>query len=543
MHRIRAGSPVTGRRGAARGRWIPGRDASAVRHPGCAGALRQQPAGAPIVVAGGGIAGLAAATALAERGVPVQLIEPEPQLGGRVRAWPIDVGGHPTTMSRGFHAFFRQYYNLRALLRRADPSLERLAPVADYPLVLAGGHADSFARIPRTPPLNLAAFVATSPSFPLRELSRVDVASALELLDVEFPRTFADYDGESAAAFLDRLRFPDAARHLALEVFARSFFAHPDEFAAGELVAMFHTYFLGSSEGLLFDVPTDDYDSALWAPLGHYLHTIGVQVRTGDALDHIDAGSSGDLRLRLRSGEWLTAPAVVVATDPATTRRLAAEAAADDEDWRRRAGELRTAPPFAVWRLWLDRLVSADRPAFLGTSGFGPLDNVSVLERFERGARRWSENCGGSVVELHAYALPAGAAEASTRAELRAQLDRVYPELSGAATVAEEWLVREDCPLPGLGPWSDRLTVRTPDPRIVLAGDGVRCDLPVALMERAATTGFLAANTLLEQRGLAGHDVWTVPMSSRHRVAPHLRRAMASRATRSVSAPVRSLAR
>ena len=24
-----------------------------------------------------------------------------------------------------------------------------------------------------------------------------------------------------------------------------------------------------------------------------------------------------------------------------------------------------------------------DRPAFLGTAGYGPLDNVSVLERFE----------------------------------------------------------------------------------------------------------------------------------------------------------------
>ena len=24
-------------------------------------------------------------------------------------------------MNRGFHAFFRQYYNLRALLRRVDP--------------------------------------------------------------------------------------------------------------------------------------------------------------------------------------------------------------------------------------------------------------------------------------------------------------------------------------------------------------------------------------------------------------------------------------
>ena len=34
---------------------------------------------------------------------------------------------------------------------------------------------------------------------------------------------------------------------------------------------MFHTYFLGSAEGLLFDVPSDDYDTALWAPLGRHL--------------------------------------------------------------------------------------------------------------------------------------------------------------------------------------------------------------------------------------------------------------------------------
>jgi hypothetical protein len=31
----------------------------------------------------------------------------------------------------------------------------------------------------------------------------------------------------------------------------------------------------------------------------------------------------------------------------------------------------------------------------------------------------------------------------------------------------------------------------------VLAGDGIRCDFLVALMERAATTGLLAANQLL----------------------------------------------
>jgi isorenieratene synthase len=47
----------------------------------------------------------------------------------------------------------------------------------------------------------------------------------------------------------------------------------------------------------------------------------------------------------------------------------------------------------------------------------------------------------------------------------------------------------------------------------VLAGDWVRCDLPVALMERAATTGTLAANALLAQWGVAGEEVWSVPMA------------------------------
>jgi isorenieratene synthase len=478
-----------------------------------------------VLVAGGGIAGLAAAVALAEREVAVILVEPHDQLGGRVRSWPVNHGGDQVTMSRGFHAFFRQYYNLRSLLRRVDPGLECLIPLADYPLVLAGGHADSFARIPRMPPLNLAAFVARSPSFTLRDLAAVDVSAAMELLDVDFPGTFAAYDGESAARFLDRLRFPDRARHLALEVFARSFFAHPDDFSAGELVAMFHAYFLGSSEGLLFDVPRDDYDAVLWAPLRRYLDRLGVDVRLGEQVTGLLAGH--ELRVGLGLGQELCAAAVVLATDPATMRTLLLDSAVGDQSWRERVAAVATAPPFAVWRLWLDRLVENGRPSFLGTAGFGPLDNISVLEQFEDGARRWSAAHGGSVVELHAYALVGEPDERQLRTRLRAELDRIYPELSGAGVLAEEWLVRDDCPLAGTDAWADRLTVDTPDPRIKLAGDGIRCNYPVALMERAATTGFLAANSLLADSGRVGHDLWTVPMRSRHRVSRPLHRLLA----------------
>ena len=53
----------------------------------------------------------------------------------------------------------------------------------------------------------------------------------------------------------------------------------------------------------------------------------------------------------------------------------------------------------------------------------------------------------------------------------------------------------------------------TSDPRVVLAGDLVRCDLPVALMERAATTGWQAANQLLTGWGRRGHTLWSPPTS------------------------------
>jgi len=519
--------------GDFRAPWRPGRDRRAERHPAATG--RRRSAGtSPVLVVGGGIAGLTAAVGLAERGVPVTVVEAQPQLGGRVRAWPVQHGDHTVTMSRGFHAFFRQYYNLRSLLRRADPGLDALIPLADYPLVLAGGHRDSFATIPRTPPLSIATFVAQSPSFSLADLAKVDIPAALELLDVDFPATFSRYDGESASKFLDRLRFPSGARHLALEVFARSFFAHPDSFAAGELVAMFHTYFTGSAEGLLFDVPRDDYDTSLWAPLGRYLAGLGVEVVTSETVTGLAEGADGNVEVSLGSGARRLVGAVVVAADPATTRRLVTTSALFEAEYTDRLALARNAPSFAVWRLWLDRRVDACRTPFLGTSGFGPLDNISVLERFEDGARRWSEASGGSVVELHAYALPPGFTEADVKAELLHQLHVLYPESAAAAVTADEWLLSEDCPLAGTAPWRLRPEVTTPDPRVVLAGDGIRCDYPVALMERAATTGWLAANALLAREGVAGHDLWTVPMSSRHPVAGRLRHLLTSRSAQGV---------
>ncbi|GAB3659425.1 NAD(P)/FAD-dependent oxidoreductase [Nocardioides korecus] len=521
---------------AAPGRWRPGRDRRSVWHPPADGRAGDD-GRHHVVVVGGGIAGLTAATALAERGVRVTLLEREDRLGGRVAAWPVGEPGEGRTMSRGFHAFFRQYYNLRALLRRADPELARLRPVPDYPLSLKDGPTDSFTGIARTPPLNVASFVLRSPTFGLRDLARVDVAAAMELLDVSFPGAFERYDGVSAADFLDRLRFPDQARHLALEVFARSFFADSHDFSAGELVAMFHSYFVGSAEGLLFDVPVDDYDTALWAPLADHLRGLGVEVRTGTGVTQVRHGRGSErFEVLAGSGPALLADGVVLALDRAPLRALVADSPTlGDEPWRAAVAHQRDAPDFVVWRVWLSRPVAAGSAPFRATSGFGPLDNVSVLELLEHGAADWHRAHGGSVVELHAYAVEE--ADEPLRERLWSELLVLHPELTGAQVVEQEWLRRADCPLIGTEAWASRPGVVTPDPSVVLAGDGVRCELPVALMERAATTGWQAADRLLAAYGVRGHGVWSVPTAPRLRVVPPLHRLVAGRVGRAAQTP------
>jgi isorenieratene synthase len=471
-----------------------------------------------VVVVGGGIAGLTAATGLAERGVDVEIIEREHYLGGRVGGWTEQHDGVELAMNRGFHAFFRQYYNLRALLRRIDPRLRLLTPVDDYPLIDGAGRRDTFRGLPRTPPWNALVFAARSPTFRLRDFVQIDARAAAPLAAVSVPDIYRRLDDVDAATFLENIRFPDAARHLAFEVFSRSFFADPSKLSAAELATMFHIYFLGSAEGLIFDVPSANYERALWQPLQRYLETRGVRLRLDTSVLRIDTKSTRSFRVQTDSDQELDADAVVLATDVAGLQRIiAASNGLGTENWRAQIAQLRTAPPFAVHRFWLDRPVDAQRPAFLGTAGHKPLDNISVLERYECEAHGWAQANRGSVVELHSYALDT----APSRAAALRQLHKIYPETAAAQVIYERLLHRSDCPLFAPGTYSLRPRVVTPHPGLLLAGDAIRIDLPVALMERAATTGWCAANQLLRRWGLAGHPLVTVPTQGR---SPLLRR-------------------
>ena len=499
------------------------KDSRRVAHPAPrglpdAGAL---PAVPHVVVIGAGIAGLAAAAGLAERGVSVDVLERQTNLGGRVAGWTEHLDdGTVTTNNRGFHAFFRQYYNLRALLQRSDPGLQRLRAVEDYPLIDGEGRRDTFRGLPQSPPWNALVFALRSPTFRFRDLIRINATAAAPLATVTVPGIYERLDDRNADTFLTDINFPVAARHLAFEVFARSFFARPDRLSAAELAAMFHIYFLGSSEGLVFDVAESNFDTALWNPLGEYLGTKGVKFHTGVSVSSISTGGVKRLRVHTDDGNLIDADGVVLATDVGGLQQIVgASTGLGNADWRHRVAAMEVAPPFMVQRLWLDRPVDAGRPDFLGTGGLEPVDNISVVSNYERQAAEWARAHGGSVVEVHSYSV--SGQEEQLREQMLARLHEIYPETAAAEIVTERILLRQDCPLFSPGSHATRPSVDTPVPGLMLAGDGIRIDLPVALMERAATTGWTAANRLLAGWGVSGHTLYTVPVQGR---SPVLRR-------------------
>ncbi|MGB9376786.1 MAG: FAD-dependent oxidoreductase [Mycobacteriales bacterium] len=467
------------------------------------------------IVVGGGIAGSAAAVVLAERGVRVTLLEAEPRLGGRAAAWPLDLPDGTTQMvEHGFHAFFRQYYNLRALLRRVDPDLSFLRAVPDYPIVSRRWPDESFARLPTLPPFGLLPLLVRSPSIRLRDLRAMDGAAALPLLAYDRERTYAEYDGRTAAELLDLLRLPDRARAMLFDVFSHSFFNHERDMSAAELIMMFHFYFLGNPEGLLFDVPDRDYETCIWAPLARHLAALHADVRTSSPVEWIEATPHGEWRVHTAGRDSVQAPHLVLATDPGALQALAGRSPglmAAGRGLSRQIASLRTTAPYAVARFWFDGDVAAHRQPFSGVTRESTLDSIAVYSRFEREAADWAERTGGSVVELHGYAVPAGVSAEELALRMRSELAGLWPESADLGVVHSDARLGDDAP--GFGPGSDstRPGVTTDAAGVRLAGDWVRLGFPSALMERAAASGMLAAGDILTAVGAAPEPVLSVP--------------------------------
>jgi isorenieratene synthase len=211
--------------------------------------------------------------------------------------------------------------------------------------------------------------------------------------------------------------------------------------------------------------------------------------------------------------ELLTADHYVFATDvPGVKQLFRLAQGRPPEALRQRIEALAIADPFAVARYWFDRDFAWPHSAFTSLSGYRLTDSITLYHRIQEEAMAWAAESGGSIVELHAYCYKESdfPDQDSLLSTFEAELHEIVPELRQARLLHREIVNQKN--FSGYPPGSHALrpSTCTEAGNLTLAGDWVKMPFPCGLMERAVSSGLLAANTILQREGLQRRTLYSV---------------------------------
>jgi hydroxysqualene dehydroxylase len=430
-----------------------------------------------VVVVGGGFAGLSAATALAERGARVLVLEARPTLGGRATAFTDPATGE--RVDNGQHVLFGCYHETFRFLRRIGTAASvRLQSRLAVGVIDRNGRRSRLTCPSLLPPFHLVAGIMRWDALEWRDrLAALRMGRAIS----RAPHT-GHSDG-TVRQWLLRNGQTNRLIELLWEPLAVAALNEAiDVAAAAPFARVLAGLFGRSPRDSALAIPLKPLDELYASPAKRFIEDRGGEVRTNAVTRiHSDDG------LRVTSkGEAIVAPAVVCAVPWHAVPDVLVDATgplAGVVDAARRTA----ASPIVTVNLWLDRDVTGE--TFIGLPGrtmqwifdkrmlFG--EDASHLSLVSSGADR--------VVGLANDQLVALALE-----ELRAAL----PAAAGAA-VKRAVVVREKRATFSVAPGQPRRPPTDSGVRgLYLAGDWIETGLP-ATIESAVVSGHLAAEAIV----------------------------------------------
>ncbi|MEJ2194302.1 MAG: FAD-dependent oxidoreductase [Ignavibacteriaceae bacterium] len=461
-----------------------------------------------VAIIGGGLAGVSASVYLAERNFDITIFERDPFLGGKIGSWSVRLDdGFSTNIEHGFHAFFRQYYNLRNLLNKIDVH-KYLIPIDDYLIMAKDLGNYSFKKIKCTPIENILS-MRKSGIYSLGDLIANPKFNRLtSLLSYNREKTFESFDKKSFKDFADEANLPPKMR-LMFTTFSRAFFSEPKYISLAELIKSFHFYFLSNDLGLIYDVLNDDFEKTLWAPAEKFLDKYKSRIKLSAPVNLINKDES---KFFINGEEF---DYLIIASDIKGTKEIISNSdyiKSEYPDFYSKIIQQKQSQRYAVLRIWTDKDVKEDVPFFIFTDAIKILDSVTIYHRMEKSSEEWVRKNGGGIYELHSYALPDDFPEKEVREQLLKEFEEYFPEVTGHKIIYKYLQVKDDFTAFHTNLFKDRPTVKTEIEKMYLAGDWVKLDCPAMLMEAATTSALYSVNEILKNEGLQELPIYSVPL-------------------------------
>lgn len=478
----------------------------------------------PIVIIGGGLAGLTAAAHLAERGqMPIVLESNQLWLGGRLAGGEDDTFSYNGqtwrfTSEHGIHGLWGGYVNMRATLERFVPAEHHPMPSNGETWVNRWGErvwsveAGTAVRSRLLP----------APFHYLNLLFRPRFWGAITLIDfLSLPGLLLSLlwtlgsDPLAEKTPLRGLTMNDFFRgwtpnlRATIEGVVRNMLAAPDEdISFTGMVAALRFYTLLRRDDWHPYFFTTHSTAAILNPLEQAIVQRGGTVARGQTVSHVEREGDG-WRVHVNSANGrahsISAQAVILAVHGSAAKTILTAS----DSTRAQAENLRFPKMLrnTTVRLWFSAQPKDQTMSGMFTGDFVP-DNYFWLNRIQSNDYAEWNALGGSAIELHFYGDDALLNQLDKHFLVMAvnEVTRAFPELRGHyvhgvvrrnSQVHTAFEVMTD----------DTLHVQTPWPNLYACGDWVRYETPSLWMERAVTTGIAAANGILTE-----HDAEPFPI-------------------------------
>ena len=430
-----------------------------------------------IVVIGGGFAGLSAATALAEQGVRVLVLEARPTLGGRATAFTDPATGE--RVDNGQHVLVGGYHETFTFLRRLNTAADvYVQPDLHIDVIDRAGRLSSLKCPPLPPPLHLLGGVIGWKAIDWRDRAAL----------VHMRRIEDGPSGETVRQWLVRHRQTPRLIELLWEPLAVAALNQAIDDASGaSFAAVLRRMFTRNRRDCALGLPLKALDDLYASPARSYVEQAGGEVRV-NAPARVTGAEGAMVRgamVRVRD-ETISTKAIICATAWYALPAVFPDRPAVLESLLQ-AAETTAASPIVTVNLWFDRPVT--------THTFVGLPGRAMQWVFDKRAILGEASSHLSLVSSGATALVGQTNQELVDLALR-ELTQALPAVRGA-DLRRAVVVREKRATFSVAPGQPRRPqVETPIPGLFLAGDWIDTGLP-ATIEGAVISGHRAAAAAL----------------------------------------------